>query len=201
MAAQSLPSTLEKFNWAQQHFERLLREIDTFFKLKPYRIRSEPNADSTEYRAYLDFTQPLPSTRWGLIFGDGIHCLRSTLDHCVYLIAVRESGPIPPAWRSLQFPITEDASKWVGAKQSISTLSATAQAAIEALQPHNSTEEFALRSLGGLQEFDNADKHRTLHVLGCLPAAGTQAEISGLIPASKPKSPHIYARSKTTHHS
>ena len=110
-------STAEKFNWAQQHFERMLGEVDAFFKPKPYRIRSESNADSTEYRVYLDLTQPLPSARWGLIFGDGIHCLRSALDHCVYLIAVKESGTDPPpAERSLQFPITENVNKWAGPK-------------------------------------------------------------------------------------
>jgi len=112
MAVELLPSALEKFNRAQDHFERVRREVDTFFHPKAYRVRPEPNADSTEYRFYIEFIDPLPSRRWGLIVGDGVHCLRSALDHCVYAIGVRESGTDPPPGeRALVFPITSNSTR------------------------------------------------------------------------------------------
>ena len=35
-----------------------------------YRVRPEANADASEYRFDVEFDPPLPSGRWGLIFGD-----------------------------------------------------------------------------------------------------------------------------------
>ena len=106
------PSAVAKFNRAQEHFTHLKQLVTTFFAPKPYRIRTETNGDSTEHRFYVDFDVPIPEHEWGLIFGDGVHCLRSSLDHIVYASAVKESGTDPPpAWRNLQFLITETETK------------------------------------------------------------------------------------------
>ena len=83
-----LPSALEKFNWAQDHFQRLRDEVDAFLQPESYRVRPEPNADASKYRFYVEFDPPLPSARWGLIVGDGVHGLRRALDHRVYAIGV-----------------------------------------------------------------------------------------------------------------
>jgi hypothetical protein len=180
-----LPSALEKFNWAQEHFGRLRGEVDAFLRPNSYRVMTEENADATEYRFYVEFSEPLPSSRWGLIFGDGVHCLRSALDHCVYTIGVNESGADPPPdERVLAFPITEDSTRWNSAKWHVRSLSGAAQAVIEGLQPHGHPEEFALRDLGGLEEFDNADKHRSDRVVAAIPVL-QDSDFSGLIPGQQ----------------
>jgi hypothetical protein len=93
---------------------------------------------------------------------------------------VKESGADPPPdERVLAFPITEDSAKWDSAKRHIRSLSTAAQAAIEGLQPHGSPEEFALRDLGGLEELDNADKHRGVRVVAAI-AVLQDSDFSGL---------------------
>jgi hypothetical protein len=176
----ALPSALEKYNWAQDHFKRLRGEVDAFLRPDSYRVRAESNEDDTEYRFYVEFTSPLPSARWGLIFGDGVHCLRTALDHCVYAIGAKESGEDPPPNAEvLAFPITKNADKWNGARRRVASLSTEAQAAIEGLQPHGPPDEFIMRPLGGVQELDNADKHRTIRVLAAVPE-DTELLLSGL---------------------
>lgn len=106
-------SAAEKFARAQEHFDSLKREVDAFLEPDAHRTRSEPNSDFTEYRFFVEFNEPLPLVRWGLIFGDGVHCLRSALDHSVYAIGVIESGTDPPPdERILMFPITADQAAW-----------------------------------------------------------------------------------------
>lgn len=175
------PSAVEKFNWAQCHFRRVRNEVDAFLHPESYLIRTEPNADATEYRFYVEFVESLPSARWGLIFGDGVHCLRSALDHCVYAIAIKESGlDPPPDERVLAFPITENSSSWDRARWHVRSLSEEAKAAIAGLQPHRGPDEFVLRPLGGLEELDNADKHRSVRVVAVIPLFN-DANISGLL--------------------
>jgi hypothetical protein len=178
-------SPQDKFDWAQGHFQRLRSEAEAFLHPESYRVRAEANADATEHRFYVEFDKPPPSVRWGLIFGDGVHCLRSALDHCVYTIGVKETGTNPPPdERSLAFPLTRNASKWESAKWRVESLSGPAQAAIESLQPHRYTEVFFLHPLGRLEEFDNADKHRTLNVVAVLPFL-QEGLIEGLVPGTQ----------------
>ena len=179
------PSAVAKFSRAQEHFTHLQQLVTAFFAPKPYRIRTESNDDLTEHRFYVEFDTPVPETEWGLIFGDGVHCLRSALDHTVYAVAVKESGTDPPpAWRELMFPITEDVSKWKGQERRIKTLGGPVRAVLKTLQPHGSQDEFFLRPLGGLQEFDNADKHRAVRAVATIPVHSLD-NISGLVPGAQ----------------
>lgn len=121
----------------------------------------------------------------GLIFGGGMHCLRSALDHCVYSIGVKEAGTDPPPGESdLMFPITADELGWKNKKWHVASLSDDAQAAIKRLQPHDSPDPCGMRPLGGLDEIDIADKHRALTVLLVLPVFN-RSDISGGIPGEK----------------
>ena len=179
------PSCIEKFNWAHEHFQRLHAEVKSFFDVKPYEVRANPNTDCTEYRFYVDFTRPIPGPRWGLMLGDGIHCLRSTLDHSVYAIAVKESATDPPPkFRSLEFLITRDEDHWNKSVWHIETLSGPVIAAIKGLQEHANPAEFFMRPLGGLQEMDNADKHRRIHLAVVIPTF-SESNVSGLIPGQQ----------------
>jgi hypothetical protein len=185
------PSAVAKFNRAQRHFDALRDSVDGFREPKPYRVRPEANDDFTEHRFYIDFDPPWPGAELGLLLGEGIQCLCSGLDHTIYALGVNESGTDPPPqWRQLQFPITEDAVAWSKARWRIKTLSAAAQTEIERLQPHGTNEEFFLRPLGTLEELNNADKHRALRVISCVPLF-EESLVSGLVPGSECSFNHL----------
>jgi hypothetical protein len=174
-----------KFNRAHHHFQILKQSVGGFFDRHPYRMRPEPNDDLTEYRFYVDWTEDVPIDEWGLVFGDGVHCLRSALDHAVQGIAVQQSGQDPPpSHRTLEFPITSDNDAWSKAKWHVQTLSEPARRRIRRLQPHDDAVAFDMRPLGGLQEFDNTDKHRIIHVVTVMPRE-TGHHITGLIPGQQ----------------
>lgn len=174
-----------KFGRAQKHFKELRAEVKALTDPHAYRLRSEANSDFTEHRFYIDFATPVPGAAWGLIFGDGVQCLRSALDHTVYAIGVKEARiDPPPKWRSLQFPLTADSGAFAKSQWHISSLSGPAQAAIERLQPHGNPAEFFLRPLGTLEEFNNADKHRAIHVVASF-VGEFETLISGLIPGTE----------------
>jgi len=108
--------------------------------------------------------KPPALARWGLLLGDCLHNLRCALDHALYAVAIAESGVNPPPdAATLQFPITSSAAAFDAARRRIRSLSAAAQRAIEAWQPYNSPQETA-DPLLLLNELDNIDKHRSLHL-------------------------------------
>jgi hypothetical protein len=158
-------SSVAKFNRAQLHFQTLQLERDTFYGPDAYTIRCNSDDDYTKHLFYVEFVRDPPYDDFGLIFGDGVHNLRSALDHAVYAIGIRETGDAPRDGKRLQFLITQDDTKWKEVAWQIKSLSSPAQAAIKGLQPRGYTDEFALTPLGGLQEFDNSDKHRIVRIV------------------------------------
>lgn len=174
-------SASAKVRRAEEHFDHLRGEVQRRLGPKTYRIRPESNSDQTEHRFYVEF-DPRALPRLGLILGDGIHCLRSALDHTVYAIGVKESGmDPPPRARELQFPITEDEVGWAKNRWHVGSLDPEVQTAIKRLQPHSAADEFALTALGGLEQLDVADKHRIVPVVAVFPTL-TAADLSGLPP-------------------
>jgi hypothetical protein len=178
-------SAIAKFNRAQVHFQALQASTRTFFEDKPHRVRAQSNSDMTEHCFYIDFGREPPLVDWGLGFGDGVHNLRSALDHAVFAIGIKESGvDPPPQGKRLQFLITEDDTKWDADKWHLKSLSDPAQGAIRGQQPRGYPDEFALTPLGCLQEFDNGDKHRVIK----LPVSfvrGAEFPITGLPPGAQ----------------
>jgi hypothetical protein len=163
-----------KMGRAEHHFQVLRAQIDSALTGKNQTIRPESNADLTEYRFYLKFKRSLDSKGWGLIFGDAVHNLRSALDHGVYAMGVKESGKDPPDdFRHLAFPITFSEDDWKKKCWVIKSLSNDARATIQRLQPYDSLDEYGFSPLGGLEELDNADKHRALRVVAVLPEKAT----------------------------
>jgi hypothetical protein len=75
-------------------------------------------------------------------------------------------GKNPPAdFRQLQFPITESAERFAKQKYRIATLSGTQQIFIENMQPYNRGHPADLPPiLMVLEDFNNIDKHRLIHM-------------------------------------
>lgn len=88
-----------KIKWANHHRERLHRAIEDFRERKPYLIDEDRRSyEDTDYRVLSARPEPAPD-EIGLILGDYVQNLRSSLD---YLIgAMRPDGPS----RNSQFPV------------------------------------------------------------------------------------------------
>lgn len=169
-----------KIGRADEHLETFRAEAVAFGSRQPYRIVVEPNEDSTQYMARVDFTEQPPLTRWSLVLGDAVHNLRCALDHLVYALAIFESGQDPPPRESnLQFVIAEAPDDFAERRRHIKSLSQDAQAAIQRLQPYNRPQTAQRAPLLLLDELDKIDKHRLLQIARVVPGA-TQCKIQGL---------------------
>jgi hypothetical protein len=148
---------------------------------KPYRAAYAHNADFTHYRVVLAIDRPPDPLRWGLMFSDAIHNLRSTLDHLIRAIAVHESAADPPPNDMvLAFPIRDTP----GPLEKIKTLSADVQAAVDSVQPHARKHAILPPLLGLLRDLDNANKHRLIQVVMHQPLDMDFAQLSGLNPGA-----------------
>src|ERR1022692_7857 len=108
--ALDLSSVNAKVSRSIAHADALRQEVRTWFESNPDLITCENNSDNTVYRVLAHIKTPPPRERWGLMIGDSVHNLRSSLDHLVYAIAVLESGKTPPPDENrLAFPITDTA--------------------------------------------------------------------------------------------
>jgi len=152
------------------HFNALRDDLKSFADDKPYRAVANHNADFTEHTLSVEFMDRSVFHDWGLMLGDCVHNMRSALDGAIYEVAIRESGiDPPPNERTLMFPITKDKDEFKKHGQwRIKTLSDPIQAIIEFHQPYNRGSQPLDRAfLWRLNEFDAADKHRTIR-LTCL---------------------------------
>ena len=128
---------------------------------------------------------PVPETEWGLIFGDGVHCLRSALDHTVYAVAVKESGTDPPpAWRESHVPDHRGRLQVEGTgKADQDPWRAGAGSPQDPATPREPG-RILPQAARGLQEFDNADKHRAVRAVATIPVHSLD-NISGLVPGAQ----------------
>jgi hypothetical protein len=107
---------------------------------------------------------------WGCLLGDGIHNLRSALDHLVWQLVALDTGKEPST--DNQFPICDSGGAYwsIGRKGQPSTrdfrlrgLSADHLAVIDSCQPYRSYTPGKQHPLSALRELSNHDKHRLVH--------------------------------------
>jgi hypothetical protein len=96
----------EKVRWAQQHYDSLWPEIDTFQKRDDHRIVVEVNADEGEY-VFRVFDLPTPHRDWGLRIGDCLHNARAALDYLMVRLYALGTGIEPGDVESVQFPVCD----------------------------------------------------------------------------------------------
>jgi hypothetical protein len=122
------------------------------------------------------FSEPQPE--WGVVLGDVLHQLRTTLDHLIYNIAKRRHAAfLPKEERSLHFPIFEDqihfdadwrvSKSWRGCPTFWDyVIGVDAFTIVKLTQPYERYKSDATRDpLWHLHKLDNIDKHRTILVL------------------------------------
>lgn len=167
-----VPRSVElKLRRAEEHIDVLDTEIQTFLAGEPYAAYRSLERGGLEHVIFWSrYKEPPP--RLGLIAGDAIHNIRSSLDHMVVALAkfgASASGQTISEQdeRRLQFPITmspEEFEKQVR-RQAIARVPPPAAAIIEQRQPYLAVSQWPKRfPLYEISQFDNADKHRTLTV-------------------------------------
>lgn len=160
---------VQKLNRAKAHLNIL--DADLNAEGGPYRLTVEPDAESGYY--LIKAIRVRETDHWALLLGDYLHNLRSALDHMVWQL-VLANGERPT--RSNEFPIAVDP-VWFDrkAKRYLSGVHDDAVAVIRRLQPFGVSDEGKpeLDPLWLLNELENVDKHRLVHVLSLAPSGAT----------------------------
>src|SRR5207237_1155791 len=147
---------------AQEHRETFLDEFYGHAERYPYGISVKRYPDPRVLTIHLSIARFPDLERWSLVIGDRVHCLRSTLDHLIYRIAINVSGSDPPPDENLlSYPIGMDQFWRLGILQNDPGF----MAHLHWLQPETRPEWKGLRLLALLPELDNVDKHRNLNVM------------------------------------
>ena len=172
-----LTGVYSKLARAKELIDQIAEEEKSFL---PSAVRAEEtrSKDGKEFRLHVFAQKELPQ-RFSILAGEVVHQLRSSLDHIVWAIALRNT---PNPAQRLQFPIFKTDSDFNNALNNLRDIGTTAIDIIRAMQPYNADEPVSA-GLAVLQSLNNADKHRLLIV------TMTAAEIGndvGVIPGSTP---------------
>jgi hypothetical protein len=177
--AMSLPrSVVLKLGRYQEHMEALEQAVKGFLNTEPYAATATMECDGTELVCRWERYQEPPDTL-GLIVGDAIHNLRSSLDHMAVALAKAGAEAKGITMTSeeearIQFPIVLSDEEFL--KQNdrgrLAHVDPRARAFIEARQPYNDALLLpaAASPLYLLARIDNLDKHRQLPVAGLVTA-------------------------------
>ncbi len=160
---------LQKLNRAKAHLNAL--DADLNAEGGPYRLTVEPDAERGYY--LVKAIRVRETNDWALLLGDFLHNVRSALDHMVWqLVLANDERPS----RSNEFPIAVDPG-WFDrkAKRYLAGVHDDAIAVIRSLQPFRVSDEGKrkLDPLWLLNELENVDKHRLVHVLSLAPQGAT----------------------------
>ncbi|MGA6970040.1 MAG: hypothetical protein WBY93_00300 [Candidatus Binatus sp.] len=162
-------SFVEKLERANQHLNSLESDIHRWLESKPYTMLYEPDLNTGENIISIDAGKP-PETISPTI-GDCVHNLRSSLDHLVYSLAIKNrSGLTDEEAAETSFPIFKMRDSRVSdglsprGRGRIKYLSIEAQTIIKGLQPFHAGKDATLHWLWILEKLNNIDKHRRLLV-------------------------------------
>ena len=148
-----------KIERAKEHVRNLDSETRSFIEGSGYTvvINDEPK---TGDRVFTVKVSSEPSLRWGIIVGDVMHNLRSSLDHLAWQLVIANKGK-PGKWTG--FPIMESLeefeAKGLGKIKGAST---EAMRLVESLEPYKGGNN----ALYALHRLNITDKHRLLITIG-----------------------------------
>jgi hypothetical protein len=126
----------------------------------------EPNEERTKYFIKAALTTRIPVLEWGVIVGDVVHALRSSLDQLVWLLSRDPS-------KDTAFPLCRTEKDWlIKSPGYLWGVDPTFVALIEDAQPYKSGDKAHSHPLAILGELSNLDKHRFLPGVGLMLASG-----------------------------
>jgi hypothetical protein len=143
-----------KVDRARKHLGELEAARNQFFADKPYVIESRRNS-LTGFDEFSVTNLREPPTEIGLIAGDAIHNLRSSLDHLAYEL-VLSNGMSPT--KQTSFPIFDDEATYRSHRAGrVKGMAPLAIAAIDGIKPFQG----GANELWILHSLDIADKHHS----------------------------------------
>jgi hypothetical protein len=181
-----------KLDRAEALLNGLNAKVDAWFATKPYRLRTEHNADFTDYGFFVDVIGSPDIVRWSLIYADFVHNLRCALDHMVWAIAVHENPAVAASNdRSLMFPIWNNPPS--RDRRRIHRLNKPVRDAVEFVQPCNRVVTAPMHPLALLGYLDNMNKHQLLY-LATATVAATQMRLAfGRLPGEVDPIHRVYS--------
>jgi hypothetical protein len=156
---------IAKLDRADEHLERLNREIGTWLDGKPHAYWAKPDFHAGRYSIHVTVNE-VPPPLLSVVCGDYVHCLRSALDHLA-------CGNVKKITKRTAFPIYRDGDDFFCAVEMparrkrpgpLTGLDPEGNlfAAIKAFQPYEGPDGYERHPLFNLAELSNADKHRAI---------------------------------------
>lgn len=176
----SLDGPLAKLDRARLHLKTLNREIGAFKRSNSAEFIREDDFEAQEIVLRLKVLREPKNPKWGLVAGDLVHNLRSSLDHLVWQLVLLHGGK---PRRHNQFPVIRvekdywepqgDHSESVRDRM-LAGIPDEHRAAIDGVQPYLAGDQSGSTTLALLSQLSNADKHRLIHAAFVLTAAPTE---------------------------
>ncbi len=153
---------------ARQHFDELAQEVRAYYQSDPgtLEVTTSENGGAT-----VEFIESKPTpARFGLIFGDFLHCLRSSLDYLVWEL-VASGGGIRT--HKHEFPVADKESAFEKAIKDgkLDAISPKALALIRTAQPFQRDDPTS-HFLWMLNKLNNINKHRRILLTICQASVG-----------------------------
>lgn len=156
-----VPGPALKMQRAVKHLHDTEQLISDYLQSSPYHIEVQTDQQSSAYVVTTTHTPPPDAI--ALSFGDFLNNLRSALDHLARML-VQQNGGIPvDGPGGTTFPITRNA------KEDLTNIKGGAttpqREILHRVQPHQMGSDYEKHPLWKLNELNNIDKHRMLHVV------------------------------------
>lgn len=153
----SLDNARRKHFRAVVHLKELITELEWYFQTDPGAMVPEPEYSPDNPICSFQAKEPVPA-RFGLIVGDCLQNLRSTLDYLVWEL-VLAAGNTPSGDNMFPICTTPENFKKALEKKRLEGVGVDAKAEIESLQPYSDSDNKS-DVLRVLDELTNCNKHR-----------------------------------------
>jgi hypothetical protein len=156
----SLNSVELKIFRATQHFDSVKSELREYFQSNPGKMIRQPHSREDEAIFRLITDDPSPA-RFGLIIGDALQNLRSSLDYLVWELVL--AANVQPNEKNM-FPICSTIERFDDQvrRGRLNGVSPDAVTEIQSLQPYHLGKDFAKSILWAIDELTNINKHRRI---------------------------------------
>jgi hypothetical protein len=160
-----------KLRRAEEHMRALNAAIYEFMETEPYAIGRHLELDGRDHVYTISKLANAPD-RIGILAGDCVHCIRSSLDHLAYALAQKGVAQLcremtRTEFTTISFPIYDNAG-WYTSKINKPGMLLIHQdffAVVEPLQPYAYPNSMS-SPLWNISELDNSDKHRVIATTG-----------------------------------
>jgi hypothetical protein len=150
---------------AATHRQAAISKWNAFLNREPFDARVSVDDDGRGWIWIQQLERVPPSI--GVLFGEYFYNLRTSLDYCLYDVAVNDSRQNPPPKASrLQFPIYSSEAAYDANRDRIEPLSPKHHEWLGDLQPFGNVNGPRGDALYWLNELARLDRHRQLHVIG-----------------------------------